>query len=67
MARYIGPKSKIARKFQEPIYGHDKFLEKKKYAGMHGLSKQKKSFGIWYSAGRKTKSQIYLWYFGKTI
>ena len=43
MARYIGPKSKIARKFQEPIYGHDKFLEKKKYApGMHGLSKRRR-------------------------
>ena len=29
MARYIGPKSKIARKFNEPIYGPDKFLEKR--------------------------------------
>ena len=30
MARYTGPKSKIARKFREPIYGPDKALEKKK-------------------------------------
>ena len=29
MARYTGPKSKIARKFREPIYGPDKALEKK--------------------------------------
>ncbi len=28
MARYIGPKSKIARKFQEPIFGADKVLER---------------------------------------
>ena len=46
MARYTGPKSKIARKFQEPIFGPDKALEKKPYApGMHGNGKrrQKKS------------------------
>jgi len=29
MARYIGPKSRIARKFKEPIFGPDKVLEKK--------------------------------------
>ena len=46
MARYTGPKSKIARKFQEPIFGPDKALEKKPYGpGMHGNGKrrQKKS------------------------
>jgi small subunit ribosomal protein S4 len=43
MARYIGPKSKIARKFGEAIYGADKFLEKKNYPpGMHGLSKKRR-------------------------
>ena len=42
MARYIGPKSKIARKFKEPIFGPDKTLEKKNYPpGMHGLSKKR--------------------------
>lgn len=42
MARYIGPKSKIARKFKEPIFGPDKALEKKNYPpGMHGLSKKR--------------------------
>jgi len=42
MARYIGPKSKIARKFREPIYGPDKYLEKKKYPpGMHGPNKKR--------------------------
>ncbi len=42
MARYIGPKSRIARKFKEPIFGYDKTLEKKNYPpGMHGLSKKR--------------------------
>ncbi len=42
MARYIGPKSKIARKFREPIFGADKALEKKNYPpGQHGLAKKR--------------------------
>ena len=46
MARYIGPKTKISRKFGDPIFGPDKSFEKKNYPpGQHGLSKrrQKKS------------------------
>lgn len=43
MARYTGPKSKIARKFREPIFGPDKTLAKKNYPpGMHGPSKRKR-------------------------
>ena len=42
MARYTGPKSKIARKFREPIYGPDKALEKKNYPpGVHGQNKRR--------------------------
>ena len=42
MARYTGPKSKIARKFREPIFGPDKVLEKKNYPpGQHGLTKKR--------------------------
>jgi small subunit ribosomal protein S4 len=42
MARYTGPKSKIARKFREPIFGPDKALERKNYPpGMHGSSKRR--------------------------
>src|ERR1051326_5378454 len=42
MARYIGPKSKIARKFREPIFGPDKALEKKNYPpGQHGAMKKR--------------------------
>lgn len=43
MARYLGPKSKIARKFGEPIFGADKAFEKKKYPpGMHGGAKKRR-------------------------
>ncbi len=42
MARYTGPKSKIARRFREPIFGPDKVLERKNYPpGMHGVSKRR--------------------------
>jgi small subunit ribosomal protein S4 len=42
MARYIGPKSKIARKFREPIFGPDKNFEKRNYPpGQHGQSKKR--------------------------
>lgn len=42
MARYTGPKSKIARKFREEIFGPDKHLTKKNYPpGMHGQSKKR--------------------------
>jgi small subunit ribosomal protein S4 len=44
MARYIGPKTKIARKFGEAIYGSDKAFEKKNYPpGQHGLNRRKKT------------------------
>jgi small subunit ribosomal protein S4 len=43
MARYIGPKSRIARKFGEAIFGADKHLEKKNYPpGMHGVNKRRR-------------------------
>lgn len=43
MARYIGPKSRIARKFKEAIYGHDKNFEKRSYPpGQHGQAHKRK-------------------------
>ena len=43
MARYTGPKSKIARKFGEPIYGPDKALERRNYpSGQHGLARRRR-------------------------
>jgi len=42
MARYTGPQTKIARKFKEPIFGPDKYLDKKNYPpGQHGQNKRR--------------------------
>lgn len=60
MGKYIGPKSKIARKFGEPIYGADTVLEKKNYPpGQHGLSRKRKKtseYGIQLSEKQKAKA-----------
>jgi len=41
MARYTGPRSKIARRFREAIFGHDKHLSRKPYGpGQHGPTKR---------------------------
>ena len=43
MARYTGPKTKIARKLGEPIFGEDKYFEKKNYPpGQHGTNRRRK-------------------------
>ena len=59
MARYIGPKTKIARKFGEPIYGVDKTLEKKNYPpGQHGINRKRKKvseYGTQLSEKQKAK------------
>lgn len=42
MARYTGPKSKVARRFREPIFGPDKALERRSYGpGQHGPNKRR--------------------------
>ena len=59
MARYTGPKTKIARKFHEPIYGPDKYYEKKPYApGMHGQNRRRgkvSEYGIQLQEKQKAK------------
>ncbi len=46
MARYTGPKTKIARKFGEAIFGADKVLSKKNYPpGQHG-NRAKYTYGV---------------------
>ena len=44
MARYTGPKTKIARKFGDAIFGEDKYFDKRSYPpGQHGQSKKRKT------------------------
>lgn len=43
MARYRGPKAKVARKFNDPIFGPSKAVQKKPYGpGQHGRGRRKK-------------------------
>ncbi len=59
MARYTGPQTKIARKFGEPIYGPDKYLDRKNFPpGQHGLTKKRKKtseYGIQLREKQKVK------------
>ena len=59
MAKYIGPKSKIARRFQDPIFGPDKALERRAYGpGQHGPNKRRgklSEYGIQLKEKQKAK------------
>lgn len=58
MARYTGPKTKIARKLGEPIFGEDKVLAKKNYPpGQHGQNRRRKQseYGIQLREKQKAK------------
>ncbi len=59
MARYTGPKSRIARKFGDPIFGPDKYLDRKNFPpGQHGINKKRKKtseYGIQLREKQKAK------------
>ena len=59
MARYRGPRTKIDRKFADPIFGTDKSFEKKNYPpGMHGNNKRRRKaseYGIQLKEKQKAK------------
>mgnify|MGYP002511027782 FL=1 len=58
MARYTGPKSRIARKFGEAIFGADKVLSKKNYPpGQHGNNRRRKTseYGVMLAEKQKAK------------
>jgi len=59
MARYRGPRTRIARKFSDPIFGTDKSYEKKNYPpGMHGNNKRRRKaseYGIQLKEKQKAK------------
>jgi len=59
MARYTGPQTKIARKFREPIFGPDKYLDKKNYPpGQHGQARKRgktSDYGIQLQEKQKAK------------
>ncbi|MBU0764348.1 MAG: 30S ribosomal protein S4 [Bacteroidetes bacterium] len=59
MAKYIGPKTKIARKFGDTIYGPDRSFEKKNYPpGHHGANKRRRKlseYGLQLKEKQKAK------------
>ncbi|HBB93318.1 MAG: 30S ribosomal protein S4 [Bacteroidetes bacterium GWF2_49_14] len=59
MAKYTGPKTRIARKFGEPIYGSDKYFDKRNYPpGFHGPSRRRRKlseYGIQLKEKQKAK------------
>ena len=58
MARYTGPKTKIARRFGEPIFGADKILAKRNFpTGQHGNNKRRKTseYGVMLAEKQKAK------------
>lgn len=59
MARYTGPKTRVARKFGEPIFGPDKNLERKNFPpGQHGMNKKRKKtseYGVQLREKQKAK------------
>ena len=58
MARYIGPKSRIARRFGEPIFGPDKALDRRNYApGQHGVNKRRKNSEYGQQLAEKQKAK----------
>lgn len=58
MARYTGPKTRIARKFQEAIYGPDKWMERKPHApGQHGPNARRRKKDSEYSSQLREKQK----------
>lgn len=64
MARYTGPKTRIARKFGEAIFGADKVLSKKNYPpGQHGNNRRRKTseYGVMWLKNRKQNILTVCW------
>lgn len=58
MARYTGPKTRISRKFKEPIYGPDKWMERKPHApGQHGPNARRRKKESEYSVQLQAKQK----------
>ena len=63
MARYIGPKSKIARRFGEPIFGADKVLSRRNFPpGQHGNNRRRKQseYAVMLAEKQKAKYEVLL-------
>lgn len=58
MARYTGPKTRIARKFKEAIFGPDKWMERKPHSpGQHGPNARRRKKESEYSLQLREKQK----------
>ena len=58
MARYTGPRTRISRKFKEPVFGPDKWMERKPHApGQHGLNAKRRKKESEYSTQLQEKQK----------
>jgi len=61
MARYTGPRVRISRRFNTPIFGPTKYLERKNYPpGMHGPKSRRKTTD--YGSGLVEKQKLRYYY-----
>ena len=59
MARYTGPSTKIARKFGEPIFGADRYFEKRNFPpGQHGAARKRARKATDYGNQLKEKQKV---------
>ena len=60
MARYTGPRLRISRRFNTPVFGSSKYLERKAYPpGQHGQSRRRKATDYALALAEKQKMRFY--------
>ena len=68
MARYRGPKGKVARRFSEPIFGPSKALDRRKYGpGQHGRNRRRKESDYAVQLKEKQKAKYTYGLLEKTV
>ena len=60
MARYTGPRVRLSRRFNTPLFGSSKYLERKPYPpGQHGQSRRRKASDYALALAEKQKMRFY--------
>ena len=60
MARYTGPRVRLSRRFNTPLFGASKYLERKPYPpGMHGQNRRRKATDYALALAEKQKMRFY--------
>ena len=68
MGKYIGPKTRIARRFGEAIYGADKSLDKRNVPpGQHGLARKRKKVTEYGVQLTEKQNMIFIFENGKAV